>query len=131
MARALRWGAAAAIAGAIAAGAACGSKSPAAPDPPPVQTTTITITSAGTNPKNIEITQGSRVRFINNDTRSHWMASDPHPDHNDCPEMDLIGTLQPGQQRETGNFVTIRTCGYHDHDLPNITSLQGNIVIRP
>lgn len=110
---------------------ACGSKSPPAPSPPPVQTTTITITSAGTNPKNIEITQGQRVLFINNDTRSHWMASDPHPDHTDCPEMDQVGVLQPGQRRETGNLVQIRTCGYHDHDLPQITNLQGNIVIKP
>lgn len=128
MARFSRWGACAASVCVVAVLVACGSKPPAAPSPPPVQTNTITITGAGTNPKNVEITQGSRVLFVNNDTRSHHMASDPHPDHDDCPEIDEF--LLPGQSRETGNLVTIRTCGYHDHDLPNITNLQGRIVIK-
>jgi hypothetical protein len=122
-------GLAAAVAAAVLA-VACEKKSPVEPDPPPVATNTIRITSAGTNPKNISIAQGSRVLFINNDSRPHWMASDPHPEHDDCPEMDPIGTLQPGQQRESANFVQIRSCGYHDHDLPQITNLQGQITIR-
>jgi plastocyanin len=110
--------------------AGCGSSSPAGPSGPPVQTTTITITASGANPRNIEVTAGSRVMFVNNDTRSHNMTSNPHPDHTDCPELNQVGLLQPGQSRESGNLVTPRTCGFHDHDNPSATSLQGQITIR-
>jgi hypothetical protein len=58
------------------------------------------------------------------------MASDPHPDHTDCPELNQVGFLSPGQSRETGNLVQVRTCGYHDHDLPNTVNLSGRIEVR-
>jgi plastocyanin len=120
----------------VAVGAAllaCNKSSPTVPDPgdtPQVQTTTVTITSAGASPRNIQVAVGSRVLFVNNDSRPHNMTSDPHPDHGDCPDIDQVGFLAPGQSRETGNFVVARTCGYHDHDLPSQQTLQGQIVIR-
>jgi len=46
---------------------------------------TITITSAGVSPSTVTITQGQAVTFVNNDNRSHEMASDPHPQHGSCP----------------------------------------------
>lgn len=111
--------------------AACGrSDSPTTPTPPAGSTPTITITASGVNPRTLEIPLGSRVRFVNNDTRSHNMTSDPHPDHTDCPEVNQAGFLQPGQARETGNFVQPRTCGFHDHDNPNNAALRGSITIR-
>lgn len=114
----------------------CGSsESPSGPSgppsgPPPVATTTITITSSGASPLNIEVALGSRVRFVNNDTRAHNMASDPHPIHTDCPAINQVGLLLPGQMRETGNLVEARTCGFHDHDNPTVASLNGSITIR-
>ena len=111
--------------------AGCGSSS-AVPTQPttPVTTNTITITSAGVSPKNAQISAGTRVTFINNDSRSHNMTSDPHPDHTDCPEVNQVGLLSAGQTRETGNLVTVRTCGFHDHDNPSTANLIGSIVIR-
>jgi plastocyanin len=108
----------------------CGDSAPTQPSGPPVNTNTITITSAGANPRNIQVSLGSRVLFINNDSRPHWMASDPHPEHDDCPEFDPVGTLLPDQQRGTANLVTARTCGFHDHDNPNTASLRGQVIIR-
>src|SRR5436190_21989104 len=99
----------------FAAIAACSKSSTTAPSEV-VQTTTITITSNGVSPANIQVAVGSRVKFVNNDTRSHNMTSDPHPDHTDCPDINQVGFLTPGQQRETGNLNTARTCGFHDHD---------------
>ena len=96
----------------------------------PVPTNVVTITSAGVNPKAALIAPGQRVRFVNNDSRAHNIGSDPHPDHGECPEIDQVGFLSPGQQRETGNFTVARNCGYHDHDMPNVTALQGQIQIR-
>ncbi len=118
---------------AVVALAACGRKSsPTAPSSTSGGSgTTVTITAAGVNPREVRIRAGSRVTFVNNDTRSHNIASDPHPEHTDCPEINQVGFLQPGQQRETGNFVTPRTCGYHDHDLPNTESLRGRIIVEP
>ena len=106
-----------------------GSCTKAAPSPP-VQSTTITMTSAGVSPKNVAIALGDRVMFINNDGRSHNMTSDPHPDHMDCPEINQVGFLTSGQSRETGNMVVARVCGFHDHDLPGSTNFQGSITIR-
>jgi len=108
-----------------------GGGTPTSPTPPPTGGgTTITITSSGVSPQNITVTPGTRVTFINNDTRRHDMASDPHPEHTDCPEINQVGVLQPGQSRETGNLNTPRTCGFHDHDQPTASSLRGSIRIQ-
>ena len=59
------------------------------------------------------------------------MTSDPHPEHDDCPEINDVGLLNSGQSRETGNLVIVRTCGFHDHDDPDNNSVKGRIIIRP
>ena len=120
------------VAGALLAGAAmgsCGGKPPTDPSPSPTSTT-ITIVAAGTTPKSVQISIGSRVLFVNNDSRPHSINSDPHPDHTDCPEINQVGFLSPGQRRETGNFVNPHACGYHDHDDPTNASMQGIITIK-
>ena len=122
------------IAALVVASASCSkSSTPTTPTPgntPPTETTTITITAGGANPRNITVAVGARVLFVNNDTRAHNMVSDPHPDHTDCPTINQVGFLNPGQSRETGNLVTARTCGFHDHDNPAQANLIGQIVIR-
>lgn len=101
------------------------------PTPPPATgQNTFTITAAGVSPKELTVAPGTRVLFINNDSSRHDVGSDPHPDHTDCPEINAVGVLGPGQSRETGNLNTIRTCGFHDHDRPSDTSLRGRILIR-
>jgi plastocyanin len=120
----------AAIVLAAAAAALSCKSAPPAPSDPPLNTLTVTITAAGVSPKSLEVPVGSRVLFINNDSRTHYMHSDPHPDQTDCPELNQIGVLAPTQRRETGNLVVARTCGYHDHNLFGDNSLQGTITIR-
>ena len=107
--------------------AACGG-SPSSPS----TGSTITITSAGVSATQVTVTPGARVTFVNMDTRSHNMTSDPHPEHSDCQEINTVGLLQPGQSRETGNLVTVRTCGFHDHDdpPPGGAKWTGRITIR-
>lgn len=73
---------------------------------------------------------GTRVTFVNNDTRVHEMDSNPHPEHTDCPEINQIDLITPGQTKLTGNLNTPRTCGFHDHLNPNTTNLMGSIVIQ-
>ena len=144
MHRHLPWIGGAALAAALNV-AACGggdsstptSPSPApapAPSPSPAPTpgggTTITITASGVSPQTLTVSPGTRVTFVNNDTRNHEMNSDPHPSHVDCPEINQVGFLAPGQSKQTGNLNTVRMCGYHDHNQPTTTSLQGMIAIR-
>jgi hypothetical protein len=112
-----------------ACGGGGGSSSPS-PNPGPAGPNTIAITSSGVSPRNITVNIGDRVTFRNDSPVVHEMGSDPHPDHTDCPEINQVGRLNPGQSRETGNLVIARTCGFHDHDRPTDTSLQGTITTR-
>ena len=124
----------------VVAALGCGggnSSTPSSPTPTPTPSPgptpggmTITITSSGVSPRSISVPLGSRVTFINNDSRPHDMSSDPHPDHTTCPPLNDVGFLQPGQSRATGNLTTARTCGFHDHNQPSETSLQGTITIQ-
>jgi len=129
------WGFAAAGAMAIlmaacSGGSSSGASSPTAPTGPTTATDTITISNNAVSPQNITIARGSQVTFINNDSRTHDMESNPHPEHTDCPEINQVGFLNPGQRRQTGNMNTVRTCGYHDHDQDTVRSLQGTITIQ-
>jgi hypothetical protein len=110
---------------------ACGgAKTPTSPQTPPTSGPTVTIGSSGLVPRTIEIPVGGRLTIVNNDTVSHDMGSDPHPSHEDCPELNQIGMLAPNQSRTSGNLVEARTCGMHDHLRPLVTSLQLRITIR-
>lgn len=113
-----------------ALGLSCGGDSTPTEPTNPTVTNTITITASGASPRDVQIAAGTRVLFVNSDSRTHNMASDPHPEHTDCTEINQIGLLASGQQRETGNLNLIKTCRYHDHDLPNSGALKGAIVIR-
>jgi plastocyanin len=98
----------------------------------PVNPYTFTLTAGGVSPKELTVPAGTRVSFVNNDSRRHDIESDPHPEHDLCTEINSVGVLSPGQSDETGNLVATRTCGFHDHDNPppagNIWT--GRIVIR-
>jgi plastocyanin len=111
--------------------AACGSDSgaPPAPSPPPAATT-ITIASSGVSPKNLIVSPGTQVTFVNNDSISHEMDSDPHPEHTDCPAINDVDLLAAGQRKLTGNLNAVRTCGYHDHQHPTDERWHGTITIQ-
>jgi hypothetical protein len=106
-----------------------GGGSPTTPTPP-AGGTTITIGSDGrVSPANLTVPLGSRVTFVNNHNIPHDMSSNPHPEHNQCPEI-TVGNLTPGQSRQTQNLNIARTCGYHDHNQDVNTNLQGTITIQ-
>jgi hypothetical protein len=111
-----------------------GNSSPTTPTPPS-NPYAFTLTTSGVSPKELTVPLGTRVLFVNQDSRRHDMASDPHPEHTDCTEINSVGVLTTGQSRETGNLVTAKTCGFHDHDNPPPTTAAGNqwtgrIVVR-
>ena len=113
----------------LSCGGGDGSSSP--PTTPTTNPYTVTISGSGiVGPKELTVPPGSRVLFVNSHSRRHDMESDPHPEHDDCPALGQVGLLNPGQSRESGNLVTVRTCGYHDHEDPDNVNLRGSIIIR-
>jgi plastocyanin len=119
----------------VACGKDSSSASPSATPTPtatatPMPALTITITSTGASPKTLTVAAGSQVTFVNNDSIDHQMYSDPHPEHTDCPELDSVGYLAPGQSRQTENLNTVRSCGFHDHIHFDNNALKGSITIQ-
>ena len=92
---------------------------------------TITITGAGVNPAGVTVPVGQTVTFINNDNRSHEMASNPHPQHGSCPSMEAgLGTIAAGQTKVTHAFANAGSCGYHDHLDDTNAALKGTITVQ-
>ena len=118
--------------------AACGGSSPAAPGgggggaggpgTPGPSGATITVANGRVTPSSVTITVGQSVTFVNNDGRVRNISSDPHPQHNQCPSLNM-GPMNNGQTRLTGAFSTARTCGFHDHDDPDNANVKGQIII--
>lgn len=82
---------------------------------------TITYTAAGFEPRDIQVAKGTQVNFLNRTQLPLWVASDPHPEHTDYPELDagvIAGEhVQPG--RDFGfKFDKAGTWKYHNHSAP-------------
>src|SRR3954468_21269331 len=86
-----------------------------APPPAPPNTASVSITPFGLIPFEATVAVGGRVSFVNNDNIPHDIQGGPDPEHRDCPEIDIVGFLTPGQSRQTSPLMTARTCEYHDH----------------
>jgi hypothetical protein len=128
------YSAAAAIVAMIAA--ACGGSSsssstgPTGTCTPSTNPNTIVVQNGQVCPQTLTIALGGQLTIINNDSTTHDMDSDPHPEHTECPALNQIGFLNPGQSRTSGNLTTARNCGFHDHQNPNNASLRGTVTIR-
>jgi len=91
----------------------------------------VSITAFGLLPFETTIGVGGRVMFVNNDNVPHDIQGGPDPDHRDCPEIDIVGFLTPGQSRSTGPLATARTCEFHDHTVHDEHhGFGGRIVIQ-
>jgi plastocyanin len=102
------------------------SSSPSAPS----AAATITIGASGVSPAEVRIESWSQVTFVNNDTLPHTIVSDPVNLHSDCPQINRVGTLRPGESRNTGTLNLTGTCGFHDHGNQNDAGLRGRIVVE-
>jgi plastocyanin len=114
--------------------AACGSSAaPTAPVPPLAlpSEVTINVTATGFKPKETELAVGGRARFENIDHRLHSIASNPLTTHADCPPINEVGVLVPGQSKVTGSLTEAKTCGYHDTASEGSGQLlMGTITVR-
>jgi plastocyanin len=106
--------------------ASCGGSSPINPSANDV---TVTIRASGVDPKHVQIKAWAHVTFVNEDVRPHVVSSDPVPTHTDCPPINQVGYLNPGERRSTGTLNEPRTCGFHDHLNENDPAYMGQIVV--
>jgi plastocyanin len=116
-------------------GACGGSSSPSSTGPtsgctPSTNANTLVIQNNTICPAALTVTRGTQITILNSDSTAHEMDSDPHPEHTDCPELNQIGFLNPGQSRQSGNLNTARKCGMHDHRSPDTASLKATITIQ-
>ena len=109
----------------LLAAAACSSP-PSAPSP----AATVTVGATGIEPREVRIETWDVVTFVNTDSRPHAIVSDPVDLHTQCPAINRVGTLQPGERRETGALNLKATCGFHDHTNPTDAAYHGRIVIE-
>jgi hypothetical protein len=113
---------------------ACGgtSGSPAAPDSRPAAgDITISVTATGFKPKDSVLAAGGHAIFENIDDRLHSVASNPLISHADCPPINEVGVLVPGQSKPTGVLSEVKTCGYHDTASEGTGQLlMGTITVR-
>ncbi|MBI2544978.1 MAG: cupredoxin domain-containing protein [Candidatus Aenigmarchaeota archaeon] len=94
----------------------------------------VAMTSSGFSPSDITINAGDSVKFTNQDSASHWPASDPHPTHNGYPEtggctgskFDACKALGQGETFEFTFTYKGQWC-YHDHLNPN---LKGCVTVQ-
>jgi plastocyanin len=113
---------------------------PTPTNPTPTSEVIIKITTNGFEPKEIEITKGTKVTWINEQTNLSWPASAVHPTHEvypgssikkcGTPEQDKIFDACRGlNQGESWSFVfnEIGEWSYHDHLNPSWT---GEIVVK-
>ncbi len=87
---------------------------------------TITRTQDGYEPKDIVITKGDIVSFVNESEEYHWPASDLHPTHGVYPEFDPLRPIAPGEEWKF-KFDKVGVWKYHDHIRANKT---GTITVN-
>jgi hypothetical protein len=118
--------------------AAPGVQSPASPTPTPTTSPsptpsgppTVTITASGVDPLELTVEVGARVTFVNRDVLPHDLFGGPNPSIRECPEIDVVGFLVPGQSRQTPPFTAPQTCRYHDHGQLGNPRFEGRIIVR-
>ena len=103
---------------------------PPSTSPPPSGGTVVTVAAGGVSPQVLTVPVGTRVTFTNTDSRPHDFSGGPDPSRPECPEIDAAGFVVPGQSRQTGVFLTARTCEYHDHAYLGVAAFTGRIVIQ-
>jgi len=101
--------------------AACGYNSGAT-------STTITLSSTGVSPKASSVSAGSAIKFLNDDSVPHQLASNPNPQQTDCPELNSP-MLAPGDAFMATIASRNATCGFIDVLNPTDSNFQGTITV--
>jgi plastocyanin len=120
------------VAALLFAAAGCDYSSPSAPERsvPGPEGAAIAITSSGLTPASVSISSGQSVTFTNNDSVAHEIVSTPVPTYSDCPPINLVGRLEPGESAQTGALSNAGACGFLDLLRNSDARFQGTIAIQ-
>lgn len=80
----------------------------------------------GFKPKNVTISLGDTVRFVNENTVPHWPASAIHPTHEIYPAFDSKMPIESGSEWAF-TFDRKGIWRFHDHLSPE---MGGSIIIE-
>ena len=72
---------------------------------------------------------GGQVRFVNNDSVTRQINSNPFPAHDDCPPINQVDVLAPGQTKLTGVLSLAGTCEFHEHLTEGAAAFVGVILV--
>ncbi len=120
------------------------SLAPELPQPPTPFVTpaevTIKITDQDFEPKEVEITKGTKVTWVNESSKPSWPASDEHPTHRVYPgsgiekcgtseQVNIFDACRGLNKGESWSFIfnEVGEWYYHDHLNPSKT---GEIVVK-
>jgi plastocyanin len=95
-------------------------------DPAP----TVSITAAGVAPQVSHLNRGTPVRFVNNDSVNHRLGPAPELRYDNCPELDGLPNLEPGQSASVTIDRNGTVCAFHDDAQPATRALQGVLVVH-
>lgn len=88
------------------------------------------ITPAGVSPQVLHLDAPVTVTFTNTDQVAHRLEAAPELAYGDCPEMNRLATLQPGQQGSVTLSQHGFICAYKDAARPTDMPFQGAIVLH-
>jgi hypothetical protein len=88
------------------------------------------VTATGLSPREVTVPVGSRVNFVNQGSVTVEMTSDPHPNHTECPPINRVGGLRPGETGQTDALTIARRCGFHDHGRGEDGRFMGAIIVQ-
>lgn len=86
----------------------------------------IRYTNTGYEPKELTVTAGTMVQFINESDIDMWVASNEHPGHTDLPTFDQFG-LYPKGSTYMYTFDKVGTWEFHDHLNPEY---EGSVIVQ-
>lgn len=86
----------------------------------------VTYDDGGFTPKEISVSQGQTVRFVNKSSGNMWVASDIHPSHEILPEFDNKKSIGNGENYEF-TFTKVGVWKYHNHIKP---SSVGTVIVE-
>jgi len=110
--------------------ASCGQSTSAGRDPLEIPNTgSLFLQPSGVTPTSVLIKAGGTISIFNSDTVDHMVASNPHPQRSDCPEINTP-TLRPGATHTVTLRLMAERCGFHDFLQPGNVNFQGLITVQ-
>ena len=86
----------------------------------------VTISKSGFSPATISVKKGATVTWVNQDSKIHRVASDPHPSHTLLPTLDS-DDLANG---DTYTFTFEKTGKFTYHDENNPLTIRGEVDVQ-